>query len=225
MAKKEKVSFLYYYEYVEQFKLLEKEEIITIIEDIIHFEKEGMIPTYKDRTLQSIWNMIFKNLSEDNRRYIEKCKIAQKNGSLGGRPTENQNKPIGYTENQEKPKGYKNSKNKKNKPKKPDIDTHIDKDIILCVEEKENSKNNTKFCHLERNSKIEACKDCLKNKICPLQTDPSFLLEKNKSFEEWLAERQVLNQQFLDSKSSSEELDDIDDILEDYDYLNEEDNG
>lgn len=219
MAKKEKVSFLYYYDYIDQFKILEKEEIITILEDIINFEKYGIIPNYEDRTMQSIWTMIYKNLSEDNKKYIEKCTIAQKNGSLGGRPSKSQNKPIGYPSNQEKPKGYKKIENEF---KKPDIDTHIEKDILLCVEEE--TKTNCNFCHLERTYKIEACKDCLKNALCPLKTDPAFILEKNKSFEEWLAERQVLSQQFLSSKCSSNEMDKIDEILEDYDYLNEEEN-
>lgn len=211
MAKKEKVSFLFYYEYVEQFKLLEKDEIIAMLEDIVNFEKNGVTPVYEDRTLKSIWAMIFNNLSEDNQKYIERCNTAKANGSLGGRPPKNQNKPIGFEHNQ-------------SEPRKPDIDTHIDKDIYMCVDEQENEKNDSNFCHLNRTSKIEACKDCLKNAKCPLQTDSTFILEKGSSFEEWLAKRQVLSKRYVEQyKESSDLSEEESELLESYDYLNDHD--
>lgn len=210
MAKgKGKVSFMFYYDYLEKLEYLTAEEIVQILKDICKYDQEGVIPEYEDRTLKMVFSFIKDRLDRDKAAYNERCERSRENGSKGGRPRKG--------ENLEKPTGYFGLENK---PKKPDKDKDKEIDNNVCVY---NNSKNSRYCHLKRNYKIEACESCLKNSHCPLKTDPRFILEKGCKFEEWLAKRQVFTEQIITSQAEISEEDM--EILENYDYLAGDNDG
>lgn len=84
---------------------------------------------------------------------------------------------------------------------------------------KYSKKNNRKnYCHLNFKFKEESCKDCYKKYKCRKPTSDRFkYLHNNMTFEEW--ERTVENSY---NNSSNENQKFSDDILNNYDWFNEE---
>ena len=230
MAKKEKVSFLFYYDYLEQFKELTADEIIDMIKSIIDYEKEDIEPVYEDRTLRSVWNFIKRRLDIDRASYQKTCeknkKIAEERWKRKILGEESTKSTTGTNGKKNVPRATKNTtgtNGKKNVPratKNTDIDkdTHIDKDSFnnVCIKKEEISKEeNSNFCHLGRDTKIESCQKCLKNKQCPLRTDSQFILEHSCDFEEWLAKQKSFADSIIkESESPPTEIE-----LFDYDWL------
>lgn len=214
MAKKEKVSFLFYYDYLEQFKELTADEIIDMIKSIIDYEKEYIEPVYEDRTLRSVWNFIKRRLDIDKASYQKTC---EKNKKIA---EERWKRKILGKESTKSTTGTNGGKNVPRATKNTDIDkdTHIDKDSFnnVCIKKEEISKEeNSNFCHLGRDTKIESCQKCLKNKQCPLRTDSQFIIEHNCDFEEWLAKQKSFADSIIkESESPPTEIE-----LFDYDWL------
>lgn len=225
MAKKEKVSFLFYYDYLEQFKELTAEEIIDMIKSIIEYEKEDVEPVYEDRTLRSVWNFIKRRVDLDKANYQKTCeknkKIAEERWKRKILSEESTKSTTGTNGKKNVPLDTKNTD--------IDIDTHIDKDSFnnVCIKKEEISKEeNSNFCHLGRTSKIEACKDCLKNNKCPLKTDSQFQYEKGCSFDEWLAKLKGFCEEENNNKNSVEEKERLQKEmkeLEDYNWYEDND--
>lgn len=222
MAKKEKVSFLFYYDYLEQFQELTADEIIEMIQAAINYDRDGIEPNFEDRTLRSVWNFIKRRIDIDKVSYQKTC---EKNKKIA---EERWKRKILSTESTT---GTNGKKNVPHDTKNTDIDkdTHIDKDSFNCVynNKEENLKeeilNKKNFhCHLNRDSKIEACQNCLKNKQCPLKTDLQFQFEKGCSFEEWLAKKQALVEEILKKHDPPEEILKEMKDFEDYNWYEED---
>lgn len=211
MAKKEKVSFLFYYDYLDQFKELTAEEILDIIQAAIDYDRDSIEPYFDDRTLRSVWNFIKRRIDIDKANYQETCKRNSENIKkrwekriLENLDTKNTTGKIGTKNNTT----YTDI----------DIDTHIDTDNSECGETKEETfkEENLNFCHFKQTFKNESCKTCRKNVICPLETDPTFFLEKRCTFEEWLSKKRELAKLMLQRQQqlSAEEIE----LLDNYDY-------
>lgn len=212
MAKKEKISFLFSYKYIEYFKDLTGEETKQILNDMVEYDKNDVEPQYQDRVLKTIWNLIKTDMKENKEKYKEKCLKNSENQKERWRQKQ-ENMQLN-TSVYERTKKQKNDTN----------DTDIDKDIDIynmCVYKEENIKEESSEnfnCHLGRDSKIESCADCAKNQKCPFKTDSHFQLEKGCSFEEWLEKRKKLAEEIINSKHDPPDMN----ILEDYNYFDGE---
>lgn len=221
MAKKDKVSFLFYYDYLEQFKELTSDEIIEMIEDMILYDRDGIEPTYQDRTLRSIWNFIKRRMDIDKSNYQKTCEKNKKNIE------ERWKKKILEQNSTKNTNGINGKKNIPLDTIYTDIDKEkdIDNNIVCNIKEENVKEENSNFCQFKREYKIESCETCLKNKICPLKTASAFLYEKGCSFEEWLAKKQTLCEQIVNTPHdppSKELLKEMEE-LKDYNWMEDND--
>lgn len=133
----EKNSFLLYYEYAEQFKLLSDRELGQLIRAVYQYELSQSEPALPPK-LQLAFSFIKSNLIRDRAKYDKKCETNRENGQKGGRPAsddcEEQPKPEA-SENPKKPFGYSGLNEK---PKKPDNDKDKENDSLVGI-----SKSNT----------------------------------------------------------------------------------
>lgn len=183
---KGKHSFLFDYEFLDYFEFLEDSEIVQIIKDLVSYDRDDIIPQYDDRTLKTIFNKIKPILDERKVEYNAICERNKVNGSKGGRPK----KDSKTQDNPKEPNGL--NKNPKN------LDSDYDYDYYVCNIKEENKKEEN-VCHFGNKLKTEACKDCLKRNICKNKTDPHFILEKGCDFETWIAKRQVLSKNIIET--------------------------
>lgn len=101
----------------------------------------------------------------------------------------------------------------------------IDKNIDNSVCNNTHACEENFYCHLGCKYKTINCKDCMKKYKCPIEDDPMFKALYGKTFYEYIAEsenhrKEVAEQ--IEAMSSSPPVSDLS-ILDDYDYLNEED--
>lgn len=81
----DKISFLIYLEYEEQFKLLNDEELGKLIRAIMNYEKNGEIPQLEGM-LKMAFSFIKTRLDKDREKYKSKCEKNRENAKKGGRP-------------------------------------------------------------------------------------------------------------------------------------------
>lgn len=81
----DKVSFLMYLDYEEQFDLLTDEQLGQLIRAIVKYEKTGEI-TELDSATKMAFSFIKAQLDRDREKYNNKCEKNRANGAKGGRP-------------------------------------------------------------------------------------------------------------------------------------------
>ncbi len=81
----DKVSFLIYLEYEEQFNLLSDEQLGQLMRAIMSYEKTGKEPQL-DGMLKMAFSFIKTRLDKDREKYKSKCEKNKQNGAKGGRP-------------------------------------------------------------------------------------------------------------------------------------------
>ena len=85
----DKVSFLMYLDYEEQFDLLTNEQIGQLMRAIIKYEKTQEIPEMEGM-VKMAFSFIKTQLDRDREKYNKKCEKNKENGTRGGRPRKNQ---------------------------------------------------------------------------------------------------------------------------------------
>lgn len=85
----DKVSFLMYLDYEEQFDLLTNEQIGQLMRAIIKYEKTQEIPEMEGM-VKMAFSFIKTQLDRDREKYNKKCEKNRENGTRGGRPRKNQ---------------------------------------------------------------------------------------------------------------------------------------
>lgn len=81
----DKVSFLIYLEYEEQFNLLTDEQLGQLMRAIMRYEKTDEIVEL-DGMLKMAFSFIKTRLDKDREKYKSKCEKNKQNGARGGRP-------------------------------------------------------------------------------------------------------------------------------------------
>lgn len=158
--KKEKVSFLIYLSYEEQFEMLSDEELGKLMRAILQYEKSGEIPML-DRPLNLAFSFIKTRLDDDRKKYKEKCEKNRKNGMKGGRPKKdnsNDEKANGLCDDDEKQMDSK----KADKDDEEDIEEDIEEENDDVVKEKIKKKAKETFGYLS-NEDLEECVLYLEN--------------------------------------------------------------
>ena len=219
MSKKgEKKAFLMHFDFESSFVMLNDQEYREMMEGIFHFAKTREVPKFSSRLLDALFLPIKQTLLEDLESYDLTCAKRQENGSLGGRP-KNQNKS-------KKPNGFVKTKSNQNEPKEPDIDYDSDYNSVcnkkdtLCDDFLENDEVQ---CHLGSEFKNESCFDCMKKKICPLKESPQFLARHSEGFESWNQQREESFEKLQSSEKIREKPPDDNDF--DYNWLEGEQCG
>lgn len=113
-----KTSVPFYYEYIEQLEDLDDKQFREIVLAMVEYDREDKIIEL-DKISKMAFNFIKKRIDYDKEKYELICERNKQNGSKGGRPKENPEKP-------KKPSGLSGNPEK---PKKPDIDIELDLDI------------------------------------------------------------------------------------------------
>lgn len=87
----DKISFLMYLDYEEQFNLLTDEQLGMLIRAIMKYEK-----THEEPKLEGMMKMAFSfikaQLDRDREKYNNKCEKNRENGAKGGRPKKEKQK-------------------------------------------------------------------------------------------------------------------------------------
>jgi len=130
----DKVSFLMYLDYEEQFNLLTDEQLGQLMRAIIKYEKTKEIPQL-DAELKMAFSFIKTQLDRDREKYQAKCEKNRENAKKGGRPKKQMvilevEKPNGFGENQME-------------AKKADKEDEEDKDIEEDIKRKSKRKTFT----------------------------------------------------------------------------------
>lgn len=81
----DKVSFLIYLDYEEQFNLLKDEELGQLMRAVMQYEKTGEVPQLEGM-LKMAFSFIKTRLDKDREKYKNKCEQNKQNGAKGGRP-------------------------------------------------------------------------------------------------------------------------------------------
>jgi len=82
----DKVSFLMYLDYEEQFNLLSDEQLGQLIRAIMKYEKTKEVPKELEGMVKIAFSFIKAQLDRDREKYNEKCEKNRANGAKGGRP-------------------------------------------------------------------------------------------------------------------------------------------
>lgn len=82
----DKVSFLMYLDYEEQFNLLSDEQLGQLIRAIMKYEKTKEVPEELEGMVKIAFSFIKAQLDRDREKYNDKCEKNRVNGSKGGRP-------------------------------------------------------------------------------------------------------------------------------------------
>lgn len=85
----DKMSFLMYLDYEEQFNLLTDEEVGQLMRAIMQYEKTREIPKL-DGMSKMAFSFIKTQLDRDREKYNKKCEKNKENGTKGGRPKKTQ---------------------------------------------------------------------------------------------------------------------------------------
>lgn len=81
----DKISFLMYLDYEEQFELLTDEQLGQLMRAIMKYEKTNEIPQL-DGILKMAFSFIKTQLDRDREKYQAKCEKNRENAKKGGRP-------------------------------------------------------------------------------------------------------------------------------------------
>lgn len=81
----DKISFLMYLDYEEQFDLLTDEQLGKLMRAIIKYEKTQEEPEL-DGMMKMAFSFIKSQLDRDREKYNNKCEKNRENGAKGGRP-------------------------------------------------------------------------------------------------------------------------------------------
>ena len=152
----EKVSFLMYLDYEEQFNLLTNEELGQLVRAIMQYEKTRQEPELEG-TLKMAFSFIKTQLDRDREKYNKKCEKNRENAKRGGRPKKNQTenkKPNGFFENQTVAK-------KPDEDKEEDKEDDEDKEEDLLLKEQRESKLQQKFLECVGSTNLNAISECI----------------------------------------------------------------
>lgn len=215
MSKKKKMSFLFEYDFLDFFEILSGDEVKTIIQDMVTYDKDEIEPNYNDRTMKLVFSKIKKIMDEHKEAYKLKC---LKN-------SENQ-KERWHRKQEENTNVYERTQNDtnvssriKNNTNYTDYDNDYDNNSVYIYNTSNTKNENKKFCHFGNDFKIEGCKDCLKKEQCPNETDPTFLFEKGCSFEEWLAKKREYTKSMNSVGPPTPEMQQAMEELNDYNWV------
>lgn len=97
----DKISFLVYLDYEEQFDLLTDEQLGQLMRAIIKYEKTQQVPELTGMTKMA-FSFIKSQLDRDREKYKNKCEKNRENGAKGGRPKKEKQKETSKTEKTER---------------------------------------------------------------------------------------------------------------------------
>lgn len=89
-----KDSFIAYFEWEENCEDLTDDEFGKLMRAVFQYAKNGLKPTFSDRTMKACWKPIMQAVKRTQDSYEAKCEKNRENGKKGGRPkkTEEQEK-------------------------------------------------------------------------------------------------------------------------------------
>jgi len=127
---KDKKSFVIYCDLIDAIDHLTTLEKGKLFEHLLDYVNDKN-PVMKDRIILGSWKHIEQSLKRDLKKYEARAERSRDNGSLGGRPPKEPQKPSGLINNPDE-------------PKKPDSDSDSDSVIVSDIDillEKEQAFN------------------------------------------------------------------------------------
>jgi len=81
-----KDSFIAYFEWEENCEDLTDDEFGKLMRAVFQYAKNGLKPTFSDRTMKACWKPIMQAVKRTQDSYEAKCEKNRENGKKGGRP-------------------------------------------------------------------------------------------------------------------------------------------
>lgn len=227
----ERPGFLLYLNQKTIIDELSNEEVGILIKALYEYEETKEIPKL-DKMMKLVFLQFKNTLDNDEKRYEEKCLKNKQNIENYWKKKKNEENTNEYerirtltninkninTNTNLNTNLNKNINSNKNKNK----NININKKNInsVCVKENNNNIIEGAFsCHLGSENKTEACFYCMKKDICPFKESAEFKLKHKKTFKKWNEEK---NKQLEQLANNDETNVDKNELLYDYDWLNEE---
>jgi len=127
----ERKSFVLYFNYYNQIKLLSPEDQGRVFCAIFEYAMNGILPCDLSKTAEIVFSFIRDMIDIDNEKYEDICRKRSENGKKGGRPPKNVEKTKSFLN--EAKKAYndtdKDTENDTDTEKVTDTGTDKDKDI------------------------------------------------------------------------------------------------
>jgi hypothetical protein len=82
-------SFLIHNDYLDNFEILEDEQLGKLIKHLIIYNKDLTYPVLESKAERIIFNTIMHNMDRERIKYEKKCEANRKNASKGGKAKAN----------------------------------------------------------------------------------------------------------------------------------------
>lgn len=123
--KREKDSFLVFYEWEDNLKNLSDEQMGRLFRAVFAYEKRGEAYSGGDPAIEMAMSFIRYAMDRNLERYKERCETNRENGKKGGRPPKNRSKPR---ETQQNRTVFSETERNRNEPKKPERERDRERD-------------------------------------------------------------------------------------------------